>query len=230
MERADIPSSAPPRDDPTTSGTFVFLTGMTSAFGTSIESKAHREGVCARSDLVCFFDETSPVDAVVAVQRNTATSQQPPGAMYSYVSRGKFAQARVQWIRKARTGKGPFLRLRICALYDVISINILAVSRAGTPTPGSSALAHVAPRASALLRRAGRRPNKGEIDGDGLVQQLLLVRAVYCRAGFLDGSIFDERITLITREKQLISENASLQKVRRGGEGGRGGKRRLSSP
>jgi hypothetical protein len=163
--------------------------------GRALRAKAYREGFAP--DLVDLLPvETSLVDAKFCCSTHHGTSQQPStGAMY--VSREKIRSSKEsQRDRQVHEWKGAFRRLRICALYDEISINILAVSRTRTPTPGSPALARVAPRASALLRCGRRRPNKGEVDGDGLVQQLLLVRAVYCRAGFLDGSVFDERITL----------------------------------
>jgi hypothetical protein len=85
--------------------------------------------------------------------------------------------------------------LSLPSLLSGLLIVILAGIRTPAPAPAASSSAAVR-LARASVGLAGRRPHKGKVDVDGLVQELRLVCAVYGSARFLQGRVLDESIAL----------------------------------
>lgn len=101
---------------------------------------------------------------------------------------------------------------RTSLLLDVVLV-VPRVAVAVAPCPGAPAPAAVAPAASAsaaspsdaparaaavvLAAGVGRGPHEGEVDLDGLVEQLGLVGAVDGGAGLGERGVFDQRVALL---------------------------------
>lgn len=87
-----------------------------------------------------------------------------------------------------------------CHLTIPIPIPIPSTGRAPASTavpPRTAANAIAAARPAAVFAGVGRRSHKGEVDVDGLVEQLGVIGAVDGSAGFLEGWEFDECVSLV---------------------------------
>lgn len=72
------------------------------------------------------------------------------------------------------------------------------------PSPASASSPDAPARAAAVVLAAGvgRGPHEGEVDLDGLVEQLGLVGAVDGGAGLGERGVFDQRVALLVRAKK----------------------------
>lgn len=80
------------------------------------------------------------------------------------------------------------------------------------PAPSAASSADAPARAAAVVLAAGvgRGPHEGEVDLDGLVEQLGLVGAVDGGAGLGERGVFDQRVALLLRARGFGRRSACL--------------------
>jgi hypothetical protein len=100
-------------------------------------------------------------------------------------------------------------------VLDVVLV-VAGVAVAASPgAPATAAMAAPAPDTAAgastavLAAGVGRGPHKGEVDLDGLVEQLGLVCAVDGGAGLCEGGVLDQRVALLSQAKVVCHGSAS---------------------
>lgn len=99
---------------------------------------------------------------------------------------------------------GTFEMGRHSSVFHVFAV----AARAPAPRPASTTSA-LPPVMIASTSFAGRRrPHKGEVDGNLLLEELFVVCALDCSLGFVEGGVLDEDVSLL--DSQLMPSSTFL--------------------